>query len=98
MIKKWNTIGSRKAADLKIFNANWIERKHPDWDKSSNFVVLDSPNWVNIIPITKEGNVVFIEQYRHGTDEITLEVPGGLIESGENPGVAAERECQEETG
>jgi ADP-ribose diphosphatase len=98
MIKKWNTISSEKAADLKIFNANWVRRQHPDWDKSSNFVVLDSPDWVNIIPITKDGNVVFIEQYRHGTDEITLEVPGGLIEIGEDPGFAGERECQEETG
>lgn len=75
-----------------------IERKHPDRDKSGRFVVLDSPGWVNIIPVTRDNKVVFIEQYRHGIDELTLEVPGGLVEAAEESVNAAARECTEETG
>ncbi|MFC2131829.1 NUDIX hydrolase, partial [Bacteroidota bacterium] len=98
MIKKWETISERKIDNFKIFSLSWIKRRHPDWNKESEFVVLKSPKWVNIIPITKDGNVILIEQYRHGTDEITLEVPGGLVEEGEDPRDAGERECGEETG
>ncbi len=98
MIKKWETVSERKIDNFKIFSLSWVKRRHPDWNKESEFVVLKSPQWVNIIPITKEGNVILIEQYRHGTDEITLEVPGGLVEKDEDPCEAGERECREETG
>jgi ADP-ribose pyrophosphatase len=98
MIKKWETLETRNVGNFKIFDLEWVKRRHPDSGKESEFVVLNSPKWVNIIPVTKDGNVVLIEQYRHGTDEITLEVPGGLVESGEDPRNAGERECKEETG
>ena len=98
MIYKWETLESRKKENLKIFDVWIYNRKNPKWNKSSDFVVLDSPRWVNIIPITTEKNVVLVEQYRHGVDEITLEVPGGLVEHNEEPQAAAERECIEETG
>lgn len=95
---EWETLKIDFAADLKIFKANWIRRRHPEWKKEGNFIVLDSPLWVNIIPVTKDNNVIFVEQYRHGSDSLTLEVPGGLVELGEDPKHAAERECCEETG
>ncbi len=98
MIHKWETIDDKITEDLRIFKTSWIKRRHPDNLKEGNFVVLKSPNWVNIIPITKEGDILLIEQYRHGIDEITLEVPGGLVDKGEDPRKAAERECLEETG
>jgi 8-oxo-dGTP pyrophosphatase MutT (NUDIX family) len=53
---------------------------------------------VNIIPVTPEGEVVMIRQYRHGTREVTLEIPGGMVDPGETPAEAAERELLEETG
>jgi 8-oxo-dGTP pyrophosphatase MutT (NUDIX family) len=98
MIKKWDTISERTVGNFKIFDLSWIKRRNSDLNKEGEFVVLKSPQWVNIIPVTSVGNVVLIEQYRHGTDEITLEVPGGLVEKNENPRIAAQRECQEETG
>ena len=42
-----------------------------------NFYCIEAVDWINIIPLTAEGEVVMIEQYRHGTDDITLEIPGG---------------------
>jgi len=98
MVRKWETIEDKYLENLKIFDLHRILRKHPEWYKQSNFIVLDSPQWVNIIPITTDKKVVLIEQYRHGIDEITLEVPGGLVEKKENPREAGERECTEETG
>ncbi|HOV92657.1 MAG TPA: NUDIX hydrolase [Candidatus Kapabacteria bacterium] len=98
MIIKWDTIEKREIADYKIFKAMQVRRRHPVWNKESEFVILNSPNWVNIIPVTKNNEILLIEQYRQGTDSITLEIPGGLIENGEQPIDAAKRECIEETG
>jgi ADP-ribose pyrophosphatase len=98
MISKWNIVKTLSKENFKIFDIMLLRKEHPLWKKESNFVVIDSPKWVNIIPITKEGKIVLIEQYRHGTDNLTLEIPGGLVENGEEPRLAAERECIEETG
>lgn len=62
------------------------------------FVVIDSPDWVNVVPVTDDGDVVLIRQFRHGIREVTLEIPGGMIDAGEEPAAAALRELAEETG
>ena len=98
MIKNWLTIEDIKVDDCKIFDIHRVKRRSPDTGKEGSFVYLDSANWVNIIPVTKSGNIVLIKQYRHGIDTITIEIPGGLIEKGEEPGNAGQRECTEETG
>jgi len=98
MIPIWETITKKELIDLKIFKAELVTRKHSVLGKTSNFVVLNSANWANIIPVTKQGEILLIEQFRQGTNSITLEIPGGLIENGEQPIEAARRECIEETG
>jgi 8-oxo-dGTP pyrophosphatase MutT (NUDIX family) len=98
LVTKWETLAINQIADLKIFTANVVERLNPLTKQCGVFTVLDSPNWVNIIPVTEDGNIVFVKQYRHGTDSITIEIPGGLSEKYETATEAAKRECIEETG
>src|SRR6266567_1508471 len=56
------------------------------------------PDWVSVVPVTDDGNFVLVRQYRHGIDAPTLEVPGGIIDEGQDPAGAAIRELREETG
>lgn len=61
-------------------------------------MVLEADDWVNVVPITAEGQVVFVRQFRHGVRAAALEVPGGIVDPGETPDQAAARELREETG
>ena len=61
-------------------------------------MVLDCPGWVNVIATTPEGQVVLIRQWRHGIQGVTLEIPGGMVDPGEDPMAAGARELLEETG
>lgn len=67
-----------------------------DWERE--YVRLSMPDWVNVVPITRAGEVVLVRQHRFGIDAPTLEIPGGCVDPGEDPAVAAERELREETG
>lgn len=99
MIRKWHILDSRKAANYKIFSIREEKAKNPRNGAVRDIVVLDFPEWVSVIPITPEGEVVMVRQYRHGVREILLEIPGGLMDPQDpDPETAAKRELQEETG
>ena len=99
MIEPWEKLASGRRGDYRVFTVREDESRSPKTGRSHSFYVIESSDWVNVIPMTPEGKLVFIKQYRHGTAEITLEVPGGLVDSEDATAAhAARREMQEETG
>lgn len=70
----------------------------PDGRTIPEYYVLEYPDWVNVIAITKNGHFVMEQQYRHALGSTNFELPCGVIEGGETPIEAAKRELEEETG
>ena len=98
MIKTWSRESTECLQRTRIFDLYSATEVSPYSGKEHDFVYIDTPDWVNLVPITAEEEIVLIRQYRHGSQSITLEIPGGMIDPGEEPGRAAARECLEETG
>ena len=99
MLKPWPTIRSRSLGDFRVFTLRTDEKVSPRTGKTLEVYVLDSANWVNVIAVTPDQQLVLVEQYRHGTDTIELEIPGGVMDKTDTSPVAtAVRELREETG
>lgn len=86
-----------------LVNAPWaVLRKDsclmPSGHVVPEYYVLEYPNWVNVVALTEENEIILVKQYRHGIGECVLEIPGGVIDEGESSLVAAKRELLEETG
>ncbi len=95
----WKKIGSRKAGDFSIFSIRMDRSVSPRTGFEKEWTVLESCDWVNVIPVTPEGRIVLIRQLRHGTGAMTVEIPGGGVDREDSDGaVAAARELREETG
>ena len=97
MIKEWELIESKIDRDYRVFKIQTEMALSPRTQKIGQFYTIDTNDWVNIIPITSDNEIVMIKQYRHGSKAVTLEIPGGLVDD-EDPGEAALRELLEETG
>lgn len=100
-VRPWVTIQREKIADCRVFSLHRqiATRTAGDGSETHNFFVFRPTDWVNIIPVTADYQVVMIEQFRHGIEEITLEIPGGMIDSDDSSSLdAGERELLEETG
>ena len=98
MIEHWKRVESEYRGLYKVFQVRQDRSRSPRSGEEHTFYVIEAGDWVNIIPVTPEGKLVFIRQYRHGTAEVTLEVPGGMVDDGESAAEAARREMGEETG
>lgn len=100
-VRRWTTVQREKIADCRVFSLHRqiSTRTAGDSSETHNFFVFRPHDWVNIIPVTADYQVVMIEQYRHGIEEITLEIPGGMIDPEDQSSAGAgERELLEETG
>jgi len=98
MIKPWRRTRSQQGGSYRVFSIRTDTAISPRTNKSHDFYVIESRDWINIIPLTPDDRVVMVRQYRHGSREITLEIPGGIVDPGETSQGAAVRELLEETG
>ncbi len=94
----WSVLDSEELFDCRIFSLlrRRMRRERPAAE--ADFYQLRSPDWVNIVALTDADELVLVEQFRHGVERLTLEIAGGMVDPGETPRQAAERELREETG
>ena len=94
----WTRVEMGPPKNYGIFDAHQCDSVHPATGRRGQFTVIDSPHWVNVIALTPDDQVVTVRQYRHGIDALTLEIPGGIVDPGEDGLTAVKRELHEETG
>ncbi len=99
MIEPWPTLESQPLMDFRIFRVRRDRKLSPRTRREHDFFVLSCPNWVNVVATTADEQILLIEQYRHGTNTVELEIPGGVMDAEDaDPVATAVRELREETG
>jgi len=95
---RWERLRESIQAKTPIFDLLRARFRHPVRGSERDFVVLSPPDWVNVVALTPEHHLVLVRQFRYGINDFSLEIPGGVMEAGENPITAGLRELREETG
>lgn len=97
-IEKWETLESKYLIKRPWLTARVDKVQLPNGVIHPEYYVLEYPDWINVIALTKDQKFVMVEQYRHGLGEVFTELVAGVIEKNEEPLHAAQRELLEETG
>jgi ADP-ribose pyrophosphatase len=99
LVQRWKKQGSRTIGDFRIFQLRADRVVSPRTGAEHEMYVIQTVDWVNVIAVTPDQQLVMVEQYRHGSDTIELEVPGGMMDAHDpSPVAAGVRELREETG
>jgi ADP-ribose pyrophosphatase len=97
-VRPWETLASETALGEKWLTVRRDVVRLPSGAVLDDFFVWESPHIVTVVPCTRDGRFVLIEQYRHALGLVSLQFPAGAAEPGEPPEAAARRELEEETG
>lgn len=95
---RWTIRQEAPHADCRVFKVVRQRCTHPRDSREGDFFVIRCPDWVLALPITSEGDLVMVRQWRFGAQALSAEVPGGVMDVGESPIETAIRETREETG
>ena len=99
MIRDWPVISREQVGDFRLFSLTKKKVRSPRTGEIREVQALQFPDWVLILALTPQEEVVMVRQYRHGTEQVCLELPGGLVDPGDHsPELSARRELLEETG
>lgn len=95
----WQQLGEEILVRYKVFQVRKSRRRSPRTGADIGFFLIDTADWVNVIAVTTDEQLVLVRQFRHGSERFSLEIPGGIIDPHEtDPAAAAARELREETG
>jgi 8-oxo-dGTP pyrophosphatase MutT (NUDIX family) len=97
-MKIWKTIETNNILKAHVFRYLQVKRESPTTNQVGEFDIVQCSNWVNVMAITPEKKIILIKQFRHGTNNYTIEIPGGAVNHNEDPLIGAQRELEEETG
>ena len=95
---RWQKLGEKILTTTRIFDLRTALYRHPVRQTERDFYVIHSPDWVNVLALTPDHQIVLVNQFRFGIDTFSLEIPGGVMDLGENAIEAGLRELREETG
>ena len=94
----WEVLSERHVANCKVFDVYEEHCRHPVDGREGDFYSIASRDWVNILALTPDRELVMVHQYRFAIRALSWEIPGGIIDPGEFPLDAGLRELREETG